>query len=182
MKAKEVIASFNEFEELTRNLDSKPDIYIGASMAFGEIVLPTLLQKIKAEIPNVDPRLYIEKPNVLEEKILNGDLDFAIAEGLVSNPHIKTDLVGKDMLIVFCAPDYHAPDKLKLEDNQIDSIDKLKVLEKDNILNKVNVEDVTNDDYSNFKLVIYKTTGNTDSAGGEETRPKNRAYLPIIKY
>lgn len=115
-KAKEVVTSFNEFEELTRNLDSKPDIYIGASMAFGEIVLPTLLQRIKEQMPDVDPRLYIEKPNILEEKILNGDLDFAIAEGLVSNPHIKTDLVGKDRLVAFCAPGYPAPNKIKLQD------------------------------------------------------------------
>lgn len=116
VKAKEVIASFTEFEELTRNLDTKPDIYIGSSMAFGEIVLPAFLERIKKQMPDVDPRLYIEKPDVLEAMILSGDLDFAIAEGLVSNPHIKTELVGKDRLVAVCAPGYKAPNKLKLHE------------------------------------------------------------------
>ena len=115
-KAKEDIASFTEFEELTRNLDTKPDIYIGSSMAFGEIVLPAFLERIKKQMPDVDPRLYIEKPDVLEAMILSGDLDFAIAEGLVSNPHIKTELVGKDRLVAICAPGYKAPNKIKLHE------------------------------------------------------------------
>lgn len=114
-KAKDAVRAFQDFEDLARQVDNTPDIYIGATMAFGEIVLPNFIKKMKDELPCVDPRLIIEKPDALIQKLLDGDLDFAIIEGLVSDPNLVANLVGKDRLVLVAAPNYDCPNSIKLE-------------------------------------------------------------------
>lgn len=115
-KAKEVIYSFSEFEELAYKAEFSPTINIGATMTFGTFSLPILLDTLKREIPNGDPRFYIDKIHPLEEKILNGDLDFAIIEGLPTSKMIKTNIFGEDRLVVVAGQDYNIPNKIKLTD------------------------------------------------------------------
>lgn len=115
-KAKEVIASFDEFEYLANKTDYSPKVRIGATMTFGTFTLPNLILDLKKEIPNLDPYFYIDKIKGLEEKILNGDLDFAITEGLVKSKSIKMDIFGTDNLVAVKGNEYNAPNKLKLKD------------------------------------------------------------------
>lgn len=115
-KAKDAVRAFNDFEDLARQVDNTPDIYIGATMAFGEIILPIFINRMKEELPCVDPRLIIDKPDALIGKLLRGDLDFAIIEGLVSDPNLTANLVGKDRLVLVASPSYSCPASLKLED------------------------------------------------------------------
>ena len=115
-KAKEIVSSFNDFEALARQIDTKPDVNIGATMAFGEYILPTFLDVIQKEIKRIDPHLIIDKPDGLVDKILKGDLDFAIVEGLISSKNIRTHAIGNDRLVAICSANYNAPSKLKLEE------------------------------------------------------------------
>ena len=115
-KAKEVVYSFSEFEDLATKAAFSPTINIGATMTFGTFTLPNLILDLKKEIPNLDPYFYIDKIKGLEEKILNGDLDFAITEGLVKSKSIKMDIFGTDNLVAVKGNEYNAPNKLKLKD------------------------------------------------------------------
>ncbi len=115
-KAKEVINSFDDFEFIANKADYSPKVSIGATMTFGTLTLPNLILDIKQQIPNLDPYFYIGKIKDIEEKIINGDLDFAITEGLVASKSIKMTVFGSDNLIVIAGKDYPVPDKIKLED------------------------------------------------------------------
>lgn len=115
-KAKEVVRAFKEFEDLAREVDDTPDVYIGATMAFGEVILPAFIKRLNDELPCVDPRLFIEKTDALKEKLLTGDLDFAIVEGLISDPNLKATLVGKDRLVLVASPSFDCPKSIKLND------------------------------------------------------------------
>ena len=115
-KAKEVCSSFDQFEELAYKTEYSPTINIGATMTFGTFALPILIDILKKEIPNGDPRFHIDKIQPLEEKILKGDLDFAIIEGLPSSKQLKINVFGEDQLIVVAGNEYDIPNKIKLTD------------------------------------------------------------------
>lgn len=115
-KAKEVVTSFDEFEDLANNSKNKAIIDIGATMTFGTFSLPSILDLLKKEVPNGETHLYIDKIQPLEEKILKGDLDFAFIEGLPTNKNIKMDVFGEDQLIVVAGNNYPIKEKIKLSD------------------------------------------------------------------
>ena len=71
---------------------------------------------LKETMPHANVTFYIDKPAGLEEKIRLGELDFALEEGVINSKIIKTVCIGEDELIAVCAPDFNAPDKLKLTD------------------------------------------------------------------
>lgn len=115
-KAKEVVNEFNDFEILANRGDLNPTIKVGATMSFGEFVLPNFVKRLKKEVPELDPHIYIDKAKGLEEKVLLGDLDFAIVEGLVSNKTLKTVEVGRDRLVLVVSPEYDIPNEIKVND------------------------------------------------------------------
>lgn len=113
-EAKDVIREFDEFESIARNRDLNPVIKIGATMTFGAFVIPKFNKLIHEKIPGADPKFIIDKPKDLEEKILHGDLDFGLAEGVINSKMINTIQIGEDELVAVCAPDFNAPEKLKI--------------------------------------------------------------------
>ena len=115
-KAKEINNGFNEFEILASKKDLNPIIKIGATMTFGEFIIPKFAKVLKEKYPNLQPQFYIDKSFGLEEKILTGDLDFAFEEGLIKEKNIHSYCIGNDELVAICALDYQAPNKLKLEE------------------------------------------------------------------
>ncbi len=115
-KAKEVVYSFQEFEDLASKAKFSPTINIGATMTFGTFALPIILDMLKKEIPNGDPHFHIDKIAPLEEKIMKGDLDFAIIEGISINKNMKVNIFGEDKLVVVAGNNYDIPDKIKLKD------------------------------------------------------------------
>lgn len=116
VKAREVIREFGEFETLAKKEDLNPVIRIGATMTFGAFIIPKFNKLLKEQIPTANPQFFIDKPASLQEKILRGDLDFAFEEGVINSRMIKAIHIGDDELIAVCAPDFNAPEELKLTD------------------------------------------------------------------
>lgn len=115
-KAKDVIFEFDDFESLAGKKDLNPSIKVGATMSFGEFVLPNFVKQLKRELPEVDPYIYIDKAKGLEEKVLLGDLDFAIVEGLITNKTLKETQVGEDRLVLVTSPTFDIPNKITIKD------------------------------------------------------------------
>ncbi len=115
-KAKEVINEFDDFEALAGKGDLNATLRVGATMSFGEFLLPNFVHKLKEELPEINPYIYIDKAKGLEEKVLLGDLDFAIVEGLISNKALKATQIGEDSLVVVVSPTFNIPDEIKITD------------------------------------------------------------------
>lgn len=116
IKAKEVVNSFNEFENVAKKIEFSPKISIGATLTFGTAFLPNFISKLKEEIPNIDPYIYIDKTGGLEEKILKGEIDFALVEGVKHSKSIKSMIVASDNLICVASPDYNVEGRLSIVD------------------------------------------------------------------
>lgn len=116
LKAKEINESVNEFETLARKEELNPIIRIGATITFGAFVIPNYTIELLKQLPTAIPKFSIDKPVDLEQKIVQGTLDFAFEEGNISNKKIKMIKIGEDELIAVCAPSFNAPEKMKIED------------------------------------------------------------------
>ena len=90
-KAKEVIANFDEFENLAIATLENPIIHIGASLTFGITHLPRIMNYVKQNYPNVQLLTTINNSKEIEQGVLDGTIDFGIVEGSISNKNIKIE-------------------------------------------------------------------------------------------
>lgn len=116
IKAKEIINSFCEFEDLAHNSSAKPTVKIGSSITIGKQQMPRLLRGLNDLFPEINFQLSINQTSVIENKILDGSLDFAFIQGKPSSSDIKAKLVDKNCLVAVCGNDYEIPNSLTLKE------------------------------------------------------------------
>ncbi len=116
IKAKEIINSFCEFEDLAHNSSIKPTVKIGSSITIGKQQMPHLLRGLNDLFPQVTFQLSVNQTSVIENKILDGSLDFAFIQGKPSSSDIKAKLVDKNHLVAVCGNGYDIPSSLTLKE------------------------------------------------------------------
>ena len=116
VKAQEVVSAFDEFEDQALNSSKKPLLKIGSSLTIGKQKLPRLLRNLKENFPAIDFQISINQTSIIENKILNGTLDFAFIQGKPSNQNIKSRLVDCNTLIAVCGKGYAMPDTVTLKE------------------------------------------------------------------
>ena len=104
VKAKNVLAGFDDFETAANFGGQNPYIRIGSSLTLGKTVLPRYISLIKERLPNLKPSFFINRTAAIEEKIECGAIDFGIVEGIVRSPYLKITPIGGDRLIAVCSP------------------------------------------------------------------------------
>ena len=114
MKAKEVVSSFKEFEELAINSSAKSVVKIGSSLTFGKQYMPDLLRLLKTNFNNVNFQISINQTSLIESEISNGTLDFAFIQASPTDPNIYATPVDKTRMIAVCGVGYNIPDKVTL--------------------------------------------------------------------
>ena len=114
VKAKSILAQFEDFEETAMFGGQNPKLRIGSSLTLGKTILPSFLTRIKEKFPQLEPTFIIDKTAVIEAKLECGELDFGIVEGDIHSKHLKKLPLGEDRLIAVCSPDYSAPSKISL--------------------------------------------------------------------
>lgn len=115
-KAKEATSRFDEFENIAKDADKSLVINMGITLTFGNSFLPEFINTIKKEFPNIDLYIYVDKTKELQDKVLKGDIDFAIVEASPNSKSINTTVIGKDKLVVVKGNKYNSPDDMKLTD------------------------------------------------------------------
>lgn len=115
IKAQEVISSFEEFEEQAQNSSLKPILKIGSSLTIGKQQMPRLIRSIKENF-NVDIQISVNQTSIIEDKILNGLLDFGFIQGRPSNHSIASRLIDTNTLIAACGRNYEMPETVTLKE------------------------------------------------------------------
>ena len=116
IKAKEILDGFNDFESLAAFKGENPIVKIGATLTLGQTVIPSFLQRMEKELPNVQAQVIIRPYADIEKEIENGNIDFAIVEGEVSSQMVKTTPLKKDKLTVVSNVDFDIPTNLSFEE------------------------------------------------------------------
>lgn len=90
------------YDEMTLSLSKKSTLKMGASLTVGEALMPSLMTQFKALMPNIETGIYIKNTFELELLILNNQIDLALVEGKMNDPHIATLPVMEDELVLIC--------------------------------------------------------------------------------
>lgn len=111
-KAKETVASFDDFEALAnkRTLDNR--VRIGSSLTIGRLVMPEILNTVRQNCPAVTALAVIDDKARIEGLLLDGTLDFTILEGDVQSAELISEAVGGDRLSAVCGTAFPAPAKI----------------------------------------------------------------------
>ncbi len=115
-KAKEIIEDFESFESIANERAENPVIRIGATLTFGKRFIPEFVKILKNAFPDIDLYVCMDKTKSLEEKVLKGDLDFALCEGLTTHKDISCTIIKRDRLLVISGLKYDISDNIKFED------------------------------------------------------------------
>lgn len=83
---------------LTQNSKVKK-LRVGASATVGTTVLSDILRRLD---PNIDVFVYVGNTENITEKLLCGELDIALVEGKVSAPHLESQIVMNDHMVLIC--------------------------------------------------------------------------------
>lgn len=79
-------------------------ITIGASRTIGSYLLPPLLAQFRERYPAVELTLLVENTNVIESKLIAGEIDIGFTEGLVSSELLDYEVFARDELVLIAAP------------------------------------------------------------------------------
>ncbi len=114
VKAKNVLDSFDQFEETALKSAKSPTVKIGSSLTIGKMFMPYIIKKIGNEFPDVELKAQINQTAAIEKKVSDGELDFAFTEGQPIFPDLDFTEIAKERLIAVCGKDYDVPSKIDL--------------------------------------------------------------------
>ena len=114
VKAKETIASFDDFESLANENNLNARIRIGSSLTIGKEYIPKVVTLITEHYPQIKVSVIIDSTAVIEGQLTNGNLDFAFVEGNIHSKSLVTEIIAHDRLLVVCGNQYIIPENITL--------------------------------------------------------------------
>lgn len=116
VKAKEIIAGFEEFESLATFHGQTPVVKIGASLTLGQTLIPRFINLLEKANYNLQPQIFIRPSTAIETELEQGNLDFAVIGGDVLSPYLTATPLSNDRFVAVSHVDYDIPSSLTLEE------------------------------------------------------------------
>ena len=116
MKAKETVASFDDFEEFATSQGQNPKVKIGASLTLGQTLIPRFLQGIQEKGLPIEPRILIRQSTRIENELEQGNLDFGVISGNVLSPYLTAIPLSKELFTLVAHVSFPIPDKIAVQD------------------------------------------------------------------
>ena len=102
--ASHIVSLFGEMEDHASSWARSGKLRIGASITIGTHLMPQYVSAFYKNHPQSDIKVFIGSSDLIEKKILQSELDFALIEGTVHSDSIICSTYMKDRLAVICAP------------------------------------------------------------------------------
>lgn len=96
---------FDTMEQDIRDWDAFGPLRVGASITIGSQFLPGYVKAFYSRYPGTEVRVTVSPSDILEEKVLKSELDFALIEGLPHHPSLIKEPYLEDQLAVICSAD-----------------------------------------------------------------------------
>lgn len=100
-----IVTLFDDMEKGMRNWDSFGILRVGSSITIGSQFLPGYVKAFYGLFPGTEVRAVIGPSEMLEQKILDNELDFALIEGNCHMPFFVCEEYMEDSLTVICPAD-----------------------------------------------------------------------------
>ena len=102
--AAHIVALFDDMERSIRQWELSGKLRIGASITIGTHLMPRYVNAFYRNHPQSSIDVFIGSSDIIEKKILQNDLDFALIEGTVHSDSILCTTYMKDRLAIICSP------------------------------------------------------------------------------
>lgn len=104
-QALHLLDSFDRIETGLRNWDSLGRIRVGATVTFGDTVLPKLARQFLKENSAVELQVVVANGDTLATALCENRLDLALMENAPAIPDLHTEEIGTDLLCAVMAAD-----------------------------------------------------------------------------
>lgn len=115
MKGKEILAEFEEFENLAESRGKSPRVRIGSALTLGQTVIPQFMQSLRDSGLNIRPNIVIKPSVAIQRELERGNLDFAILDGEITSPYLKAQPFKDEKLVAVAHRDFDVPHSLNLK-------------------------------------------------------------------
>jgi len=96
-------ADWAKAEEGIRCAQEKRKISFGATLTIGEFVMPEILEGMIDDLSDTNLTMLVDNTQTLLEKLKQGEIDFAIVEGLFNKNEYTTRVLSSARFIAVCA-------------------------------------------------------------------------------
>ncbi len=115
MKGKEILAEFEEFENLAESRGKSPRVRIGSALTLGQTVIPQFMQVLRDSGLNIRPHIVIKPSVAIQRELERGNLDFAILDGEITSPYLKAQPFKDEKLVAVAHQAFDVPPTLSLK-------------------------------------------------------------------
>lgn len=98
-------------EDIQHVSDETERIRMGATMTIGEYLVPQFLIALYDKNPSLDLQLTLENTELLLEEVREGNVDFALIEGLFNKEEFHTQLLKKEEMVLILPPHHELLEK-----------------------------------------------------------------------
>ena len=102
--ATHIVSLFDDMKNNMRQWERSGKLRIGASITVGTHLMPQYVSAFYKIHPQSNIEVFIGSSDLIEKKILQSELDFALIEGTVHSDCILCDTYRKVRLVVICSP------------------------------------------------------------------------------
>ncbi len=100
--AREILDLYTQMDRMVSDMINEVGgmLSIGASLTFGEYVLPHLLTSFLKMYPNVTPKISIENTQIVVDQVSDGRIDIGIIEGHNSHHDVFVQAFAEDTVVI----------------------------------------------------------------------------------
>jgi DNA-binding transcriptional LysR family regulator len=121
--ATHIVSLFDEMEKGIKNWDYFGTLRIGASITIGTLLLPQYVSLFYQTYPHIKVHAVIDNSEEIEQRVMVNDIDFALIEGVIHNPHIKSLQFMEDEMILICGNNHVLSNTKQLNIEQLKKYD-----------------------------------------------------------
>lgn len=100
--SRQIISLFDAAECSIKNWDSFGLLRVGSSVTVGTCLMPGYVKRFHSMYPKIKVQVAIDNSAVIEKKVLENRLDFALIEGIVHSDRIIAQKFLRDELVLVC--------------------------------------------------------------------------------
>ena len=101
--ANHILDTFQRMEAGLRSWDNGGLLRIGASITIGTQFLPSYIKIFTSQHSDIKVKAYVQPSEIIESRLLNNELDFALIEGIPHDPNIESVPYMVDVLSPICS-------------------------------------------------------------------------------
>ena len=99
-------ADWAKAESIIRSCKERTRVSFGATLTIGEFIMPKILEKMIDNLSDTDLTMLVDNTQTLLQKIKQGEIDFAIVEGLFNKNDYTTRVFRAARFIGVCAKEH----------------------------------------------------------------------------